>query len=68
MADTFKKQKLSRKAIDEFASKYADKSAIPQLTPYTLANGDQIRFNQADAMIKRMARILLLNWSNFSFS
>lgn len=67
MADTFKKQKLSRKAIDDFALKYTHENAKPHSTPYTLANGQQILFEQADAILNGWPEYYYLIGQTFPF-
>ena len=67
MADEFIKQKISRKAIDEFALKYMDNSGNIHLTPYTLANGEKIFFNQVDATLKGRREYYYLIGQTFPF-
>lgn len=67
MADEFIKQKISRKALDEFALKYMDNSGNIHLTQYTLANGEKIFFNQADVMIKGWPEYFYLIGQTFPF-
>ena len=67
MADEFIKQKISRKAIDEFALKYMDNSGNIHLTPYTLANGEKIFFNQAHAILNGCPEFYYLVGQTFPF-
>ena len=67
MADEFIKQKISRKAIYEFALKYTHENAKPHSTPYTLANGKQILFEQADAILNGWPEYYYLLGQTFPF-
>lgn len=67
MADEFIKQKISRKALDEFAIKYTDKTPSEHATPYALSNGEKIFFEQADAMRKGWPEFYYLIGQTFPF-
>jgi hypothetical protein len=68
MSNSFEGTQLSREALDNWATKYkADANSKNTLT-YSLAIGGTIQIDKSKAMTDRLERILLLTWSNFSFS
>jgi hypothetical protein len=68
MADSFKKRKLSRQVIDEYALKYTDTTKEHfHSTSYTLANGKEIEFLHATAAISGWPEYHYLLGQTFPF-